>query len=182
LNPKFRQVHFVGIGGIGMSGLAELLHSQGHRVSGSDLAEGQALERLRELGVEVYVGHDAIHVGEAQVVVYSSAIRSDNPELAAARQQKIPVIERAEMLAEVMRSKDGIAVAGSHGKTTTTSLVAHVLSAAGLDPTAVIGGRVTSSAGDARTTRVGQSEWLVVEADESDGSFLRLCPLHPFRE
>jgi len=131
LNQKFRHVHFVGIGGIGMSGIAELLHSQGHRVSGSDLRDGQALTRLRKLGVEVYVGHDAIHVGDAQVVVYSSAIRSDNAELAVARKKKIPVIERAEMLAEIMRLKDGVAVAGSHGKTTTTSLIAHVLDAAG---------------------------------------------------
>jgi len=174
---KIRRIHFVGAGGIGMCGLAELLHDQGYRVSGSDLRGGATVDRLRSLGIEVAIGHDARHVGEADVVVYSSAIRPTNPELVAAEERHIPVIGRAEMLAEVMRLKDGIAVAGSHGKTTTTSLIAHVLYSAGLDPTAVIGGRVLGSAGAPTGARLGAGDVLVAEADESDGSFLRLAPV-----
>jgi UDP-N-acetylmuramate--alanine ligase len=172
-----RQIHFVGIGGIGMCGLAELLHNQGYAVSGSDLREGPTVERLRSLGLAIAIGHDASHVGDADVVVYSSAVRAGNPELVEAEQRKIPVIPRAEMLAEVMRLKHGIAVGGSHGKTTTTSLIAHVLDAAGLDPTAVIGGRVLAGESAPTGARLGAGELLVAEADESDGSFLRLAPV-----
>ena len=178
---RVRRVHFVGIGGIGMCGIAEVLHDLGVRVSGSDLSEGPTVARLRSLGVEVATGHDAARIEDADVVVVSSAIRASNPEVVAAQERGIPVIPRAEMLAEIMRVKDGIAVAGTHGKTTTTSLIAHLLDAAGLDPTAVIGGRVRGSAGDVageRTgARLGRGELLVAEADESDGSFLRLAPV-----
>lgn len=176
---KIQRIHFVGVGGIGMCGLAELLQSQGYHVSGSDLREGPTVRRLRDLGVRVEVGHSAEHVQDADVVVFSTAVPADNPELRLAEQRKIPVIRRAEMLAEVMRLKDGIAVAGSHGKTTVTSLVAHVLDAAGLDPTAVIGGRVLGSAADHEVTgaRLGHGDLIVAEADESDGSFLRLTPV-----
>ncbi len=173
---RIQRVHFVGIGGIGMCGIAELLHGQGYRVSGSDMRAGATVERLRGLGVPVAIGHAAENVGEADVVVFSSAVRATNPELVEAETRKIPVIPRAEMLAEVMRLKDGIAVAGSHGKTTTTSLIAHVLDAADLDPTAVIGGRVLH-ASHRTGTRLGESDLLVAEADESDGSFLRLAPV-----
>jgi len=174
---RIRHIHFVGAGGIGMCGLAELLHDQGYRVSGSDLRGGKTVDRLRSLGIEVAIGHDARHVGAADVVVYSSAVRPTNPELLAAEERHIPVIGRAEMLAEVMRLKDGIAVAGSHGKTTTTSFIAHVLYSAGLDPTAVIGGRVLGSAGAPTGARLGAGDVMVAEADESDGSFLRLAPV-----
>jgi UDP-N-acetylmuramate--alanine ligase len=174
---RIRTVHFVGIGGIGMCGLAELLHNQNVRVTGSDLRDGPTVERLRSLGVPVLVGHEPQHVGGADVLVYSSAVQPGNPELVEAERRKIPVIPRAEMLAEVMRLKDGIAVAGTHGKTTTTSLVAHVLGAAGLDPTAVIGGRVLGSGSDPTGARLGRGDLLVAEADESDGSFLRLAPI-----
>jgi len=160
-----------------MCGLAELLHDQGYRVSGSDVKAGATVERLRSLGIPVAIGHDAENVGVADVVVYSSAIRANNPELLAAEKRHIPVIARAEMLAEVMRLKDGIAVAGSHGKTTTTSLIAHVLYTAGLDPTAVIGGRVLGSGGTPTGARLGAGDVMVAEADESDGSFLRLAPV-----
>lgn len=179
MQRKIQRIHFVGIGGIGMCGLAELLQSQGYHVSGSDLREGPTVQRLRELGVRVQVGHAAEHVRDADVVVFSTAVPPDNPERAEAEQRKIPVIRRAEMLAEVMRLKDGIAVAGTHGKTTVTSLVAHVLQRAGLDPTAVIGGRVLGSAADHEVTgaRLGHGDLLVAEADESDGSFLRLAPV-----
>jgi UDP-N-acetylmuramate--alanine ligase len=172
---RIQHVHFVGIGGIGMCGIAELLAGQGYRVTGTDLREGPTVARLRALGVDVRIGHDAEHVGDADVVVYSSAVRPSNPELAEAERRKIPVIPRAEMLAELMRLKDGVAVGGSHGKTTTTSLVAHVLHAAGLDPTAVIGGRVLQS--ERTGARLGAGSLLVAEADESDGSFLRLAPI-----
>jgi UDP-N-acetylmuramate--alanine ligase len=174
---RIKHIHFVGAGGIGMCGLAELLHDQGYRVSGSDVKAGATVERLRSLGIPVAIGHDAQNVGVADVVVYSSAIRATNPELLAAEKRHVPVIPRAEMLAEVMRLKDGIAVAGSHGKTTTTSLVAHVLYTAGLDPTAVIGGRVLGSGGAPTGARLGAGDVLVAEADESDGSFLRLAPV-----
>ena len=174
---RIKRIHFVGAGGIGMSGLAELLAIQGYHVTGSDVREGAGVTRLRSLGIDVTVGHREANVGSADVVVYSSAVPPTNPELRAAEQRKIPVIPRAEMLAEVMRLKDGIAVAGSHGKTTTTSLIAHVLDAAGLDPTVIVGGRVQSAGRPPTTTRVGASEILVAEADESDGSFLRLSPV-----
>jgi UDP-N-acetylmuramate--alanine ligase len=175
---RIQRVHFVGIGGIGMCGIAELLHHQGVRVSGSDVREGATVTRLRALGVPVAIGHAASHVGDAHVVVYSSAVHPGNPELIEAERRKIPVIPRAEMLAELMRLKDGIAVGGSHGKTTTTSLIAHVLQAAGLDPTAVIGGRVIQARHEERTgARHGGGSILVAEADESDGSFLRLAPV-----
>jgi len=177
MRRHIQHVHFVGIGGIGMCGIAELLHVQGYRVSGSDLREGPTVERLRQLGIPVQVGHDAAQLGDVDVCVFSSAVRPDNPELVEAERRKIPVIPRAEMLAEMMRLKDGIAVGGSHGKTTTSSLIAHVLHAAGLDPTAVIGGRVLLPDSSPTTTRMGASDLLVAEADESDGSFLRLAPV-----
>lgn len=170
---KDRRIHFVGIGGIGMSGIAELLLNLRYRVSGSDLKESAATERLRSLGAVIYVGHKAEQVEGADVVVVSSAVRSDNPEVVAARARNIPVIPRAEMLAELMRMKYGIAVAGSHGKTTTTSLIATVLAEAGMDPTLVIGGRLNSLGTNAR---LGTGEFLVAETDESDGSFLLLSP------
>ncbi len=168
-----QHIHFTGIGGIGMSGIAELLHNQGFSVQGSDMAESANVERLRSLGIHVFIGHQAGQLGQAEVVVVSSAIADGNPELAEAHEHGIPVIPRAEMLAELMRMKEGIAVAGSHGKTTITSLIAHGMETAGLDPTYVIGGRLMASGGNAR---LGDSPWLVVEADESDGSFLRLTP------
>ena len=177
MRRRIKQIHFVGAGGIGMCGLAELLHNQGYRVSGSDLRDGPTLARLRSLGIPVHVGHSAENLGDVDVVVYSSAVPPRNAELREAERRGIPVIPRAEMLAEVMRLKEGIAVAGSHGKTTTTSLIAHVLSSAGLDPTAVIGGRVLAPDTAPSTTRLGAGELLVAEADESDGSFLRLAPV-----
>jgi UDP-N-acetylmuramate--alanine ligase len=174
---RIKRVHFVGAGGIGMSGLAELLANQGYAISGSDLREGPTVERLRSLGITVAIGHDAANVGAADVVVYSSAVRPTNPELLEAERRHLPVIPRAEMLAEVMRLRDGIAVAGSHGKTTTTSLIAHVLDAAGLDPTVIVGGRVLSPGRAPSTARLGEGDLVVAEADESDGSFLRLAPV-----
>ena len=177
MKRQIQRIHFVGIGGIGMCGIAELLLNQGYTITGSDLREGPTIERLRQLGTTVHIGHESGHLGDADVIVYSSAIRPDNPELKEAEKRKIPVIRRAEMLAEIMRMKDGIAVAGSHGKTTTTSLIAHVLQAAGLDPTAIIGGRVLGGAGEPTGAWLGRSEILVAEADESDGSFLRLAPV-----
>jgi UDP-N-acetylmuramate--alanine ligase len=177
MRRRIKHVHFVGAGGIGMCGLAELLHNQGYRVSGSDLRDGPTLERLRLLGIEVKLGHAVENLGSVDVVVYSSAVPPHNPELREAERRGIPVIPRAEMLAESMRLKEGIAVAGSHGKTTTTSLIAHVLSCAGLDPTAVIGGRVFAPDTAPSTTRLGAGDLLVAEADESDGSFLRLAPV-----
>ncbi|WP_149540572.1 UDP-N-acetylmuramate--L-alanine ligase [Siccirubricoccus phaeus] len=164
-------IHFVGIGGIGMSGIAEVLHNLGYQVQGSDIAEGYNVARLREAGIPVAIGHDAANLAEAQVVVVSTAVRKDNPEVAAARQRLIPVVRRAEMLAELMRLKWSVAVGGTHGKTTTTSLVACVLEAAKIDPTVINGGIVNAYG---TNTRLGEGEWMVVEADESDGSFLRL--------
>lgn len=171
---NFQRIHLIGIGGSGMSGIAEVLLALGYAVSGSDLKSSPATERLRNLGAKIYEGHEPQHVRGAQVVVMSSAVRPDNPEIAEARKLKIPVIPRAEMLAELMRLKYGIAVAGAHGKTTTTSLIASVLAAAGFDPTFVVGGRVNAAGTNAR---VGQGDYMVVEADESDRSFLLLAPV-----
>ena len=167
------RIHFVGIGGIGMSGIAEVLLNLGYRVTGSDLRASDTTRRLVSLGGAVALGHAAANVADADVVVTSSAVRRDNPEVAEARARKIPVIPRAEMLAELMRLKYGIAIAGSHGKTTTTSMAAHLLAEAGLDPTAVVGGKVNAFGSNAK---LGNGEYMVVEADESDGSFLRLSP------
>jgi UDP-N-acetylmuramate--alanine ligase len=170
---RYQQIHFVGIGGAGMSGIAEILLTLGYRVTGSDARRNDAVERLEQLGAKVFTGHDAAHVEGAHVVVYSSAIARDNVELQAARQRAIPVIARAEMLAELMRLKYGIAVAGTHGKTTTTSMIGAVLAEGRYDPTIIVGGRVTSLGSN---VRLGQGEFLVAEADESDGSFLKLAP------
>jgi len=164
-------VHFVGIGGIGMSGIAEVMHNLGYRVQGSDLSEGPSVQRLRARGIAVAVGHVAENLSEASVVVTSSAVRRTNPEVAAALEARIPVVRRAEMLAELMRLKKTVAIAGTHGKTTTTSMIAALLDAGGIDPTVINGGIIESYGSNAR---LGQSEWMVVEADESDGSFLRL--------
>jgi len=164
-------VHLVGIGGIGMSGIAEVLHQLGHRVQGSDLAENANVRRLRDKGITVYIGHRPENLGEAGLVVHSSAVRPDNPELEAARARRIPVIRRAEMLGELMRFRWSVAVAGSHGKTTTTSIVAALFEQAGLDPTVVNGGIVNAWGSN---VRLGSGAWMVVEADESDGTFLRL--------
>jgi UDP-N-acetylmuramate--alanine ligase len=171
---NFQQIHLVGIGGSGMSGIAEVLLSSGYAVSGSDLKQSPVTERLRKLGAKIFEGHQAENVHGAHVVVISSAVRPENVEVVEAHRLKIPVIPRAEMLAELMRLKYGIAVAGAHGKTTTTSMVASVLAAAGLDPTFVVGGRVNHAGSNAG---VGQSEYMVVEADESDRSFLLLAPV-----
>jgi len=170
---KTRRVHFVGIGGIGMSGIAELLANLGYAVSGSDEKRSSVTDRLETLGIRVSYGHDAAHVGDADVVVISSAVRPTNPEVSEAISRQIPVIPRAEMLAELMRLRFAIAVAGAHGKTTTTSMIALVLERAGLDPTAVIGGRLKAFGSNAR---LGGGELMVVEADESDRSFLKLFP------
>jgi UDP-N-acetylmuramate--alanine ligase len=170
---RTRHLHFVGIGGIGMSGIAELVANLGYRVSGSDARRSEITDRLAALGVRIDVGHDGAHVADADVVVVSSAIAADNPEVAAARARHVPVIPRAEMLAELMRLRVGIAVAGAHGKTTTTSMVALMLEHAGLDPTAVIGGRLSVFGSNAK---LGAGQYMVVEADESDRSFLRLSP------
>jgi UDP-N-acetylmuramate--alanine ligase len=171
---NFQRIHLVGIGGSGMSGIAEVLLSSGYAVSGSDVKLSSVTERLQNLGAKIYEGHDAAHVEGAHVVVTSSAVQPANVEVVEAHRLKIPVIPRAEMLAELMRLKYGIAVAGAHGKTTTTSMVASVLAAAGLDPTFVVGGRVNHAGSNAR---VGQGEYMVVEADESDRSFLLLAPV-----
>jgi UDP-N-acetylmuramate--alanine ligase len=171
---KAQRVHFIGIGGIGMSGIAEILLNLHYPVSGSDLRRSAVTERLTTLGATVFEGHAAANVVGASVVVVSSAVHENNPEVVEARARKIPVIQRAEMLAELMRLKYGIAIAGMHGKTTTTSMVASVLTAGGLDPTVVVGGRVDAMGSNAR---LGQSQYLVAEADESDRSFLRLSPI-----
>jgi UDP-N-acetylmuramate--alanine ligase len=170
---RTRRIHFVGIGGSGMNGIAELLANLGYDVTGSDAKRSDVTERLEQLGARVWIGHDAAHVGAAEVVVTSSAIPASNPEVVEARRRAIPVIPRAEMLAELMRLRYGIAIAGAHGKTTTTSMVALVLEHAGLDPTAVIGGRLSAFGSNAR---LGRGEYMVVEADESDRSFLKLSP------
>lgn len=164
-------IHFVGIGGIGMSGIAEVMHNLGYQVQGSDIAEGYVVEGLRARGIKVLIGHRAENLGDAAVVVTSTAVKRDNPEVVAALEARVPVVRRAEMLAELMRLKRTVAVAGTHGKTTTTSLVAALLDAGGVDPTVINGGIINSYGSNAR---LGESEWMVVEADESDGSFLRL--------
>ncbi|MGJ3646920.1 UDP-N-acetylmuramate--L-alanine ligase [Sphingomonas sp. GlSt437] len=164
-------IHFVGIGGIGMSGIAEVMHNLGYRVQGSDVAEGYVVAGLRDKGIPVHIGHDADNLGDAAVLVCSTAIKRGNPEVEAAYERRIPVVRRAEMLAELMRLKSTVAVAGTHGKTTTTSMVAALLDAGGVDPTVINGGIINSYGSNAR---LGASDWMVVEADESDGSFLRL--------
>jgi UDP-N-acetylmuramate--alanine ligase len=174
MKHKVRHIHFVGIGGAGMSGIAEVLANLGYQVSGSDLAENAATRRLKGLGAKVSIKHSAQNINGADAVVVSSAVQADNPELIAARESRIPVVPRALMLAELMRLKRGVAIAGTHGKTTTTSLVASVLAEAGLDPTFVIGGRLTAAGSNAR---LGAGEFIVVEADESDASFLHLQPV-----
>lgn len=174
MKNRVKHIHFVGIGGSGMCGIAEVLHNQGYTVSGSDQAQSAVTRHLASLGVRVYPGHTAEHVQGADVVVTSTAVKKDNPEVTAAVAQQIPVIPRALMLAEMMRFKDGIAIAGTHGKTTTTSLTASILAAAGLDPTFVIGGKLTAAGTNAR---LGKGSYIVAEADESDASFLYLTPL-----
>lgn len=177
LSPRMgrvEQIHFIGIGGVGMCGIAEVLHNQGYRITGSDAGESTTVQRLKSLGIPVYLGHKAEHIEGADVVVRSSAIGMSNPEVAAAHEQMIPVIPRAVMLAELMRFRHGIAVAGTHGKTTTTSLVSSILAEGGLDPSFVIGGKLNSAGVNAK---LGQSSYLVVEADESDASFLFLKPM-----
>ncbi|MBF0096545.1 MAG: UDP-N-acetylmuramate--L-alanine ligase [Magnetococcales bacterium] len=171
---KIRRLHFVGIGGIGMSGIAEVLLNLGYRVSGSDLSENASVQRLRSMGATIHIGHAEQNVAETDVVVHSSAVTRDNPELLAARRLRIPIARRAEMLAELMRIKYGIAIAGTHGKTTTTSMVATLLGKAGMDPTVVNGGIVNAFDSNAR---LGHGDFMVTEADESDGSFLKLFPI-----
>ncbi|TXT22537.1 MAG: UDP-N-acetylmuramate--alanine ligase [Gallionellaceae bacterium] len=174
MKHKVKHIHFVGIGGSGMNGIAEVLLNLGYQVSGSDLADSTVAMRIKNLGATVYLGHDRSHLAGADAVVVSSAVRQDNPEVLAARERNIPVVPRAMMLAELMRLRQGIAVAGTHGKTTTTSLVASVLAKGGFDPTYVIGGRLNSSGTNAK---LGAGEYIVVEADESDASFLHLTPI-----
>jgi UDP-N-acetylmuramate--alanine ligase len=169
-----KHIHFVGIGGAGMSGIAEILHNLGYMVSGSDQSDSPTSRRLASLGIGVFVGHDAGHIAGAEAVVTSTAVKSDNPEVIAARAKRVPVVPRAVMLAELMRLKQGIAIAGTHGKTTTTSLVTSVLAEAGVDPTFVIGGRLNAAGAN---SRLGSGDYIVVEADESDASFLNLMPI-----
>ena len=169
-----KHIHFVGVGGAGMSGIAEILHNLGYTVSGSDQAEGAVTRRLAELGIRIHIGHDAAHIEGAEALVTSTAVKGDNPEVIAARSRRIPVVPRAVMLAELMRLKKGIAIAGTHGKTTTTSLVTSVLAEAGVDPTFVIGGKLNSAGAN---SALGSGEYIVVEADESDASFLNLLPV-----
>jgi UDP-N-acetylmuramate--alanine ligase len=170
---QYRIIHFVGIGGIGMSGIAEVLHNLGYEVTGSDLKESDTINRLRDIGIKVYIGHEKENVDNAHVVVISSAVSKDNVEVIAAKSKSIPVIPRAEMLAELARMKYGILIAGAHGKTTTTSLITAVLTHGGFDPTVVVGGKLRATG---RNAMLGQGEFLVAEADESDGSFLKLSP------
>ena len=174
MKHAIRHIHFVGIGGAGMSGIAEVLLNQGYVISGSDLAMGAAAQRLSDLGAQVHIGHDAAHIEGADCLVTSTAVKADNPEVVAAHARLLPVVPRAVMLAELMRRQKGVAIAGTHGKTTTTSLVTSVLAAGGLDPTFVIGGRLNSAGANAR---LGSGEYIVVEADESDASFLNLLPM-----
>jgi UDP-N-acetylmuramate--alanine ligase len=174
MKHAIKHIHFVGVGGSGMSGIAEVLHNLGYTISGSDLSDSATLKRLAALGIRTCVGHTDQNIAGADAVVTSTAVKPDNPEVVAARDKKIPVVPRAVMLAELMRLKQGIAIAGTHGKTTTTSLVASVLAEAGLDPTFVIGGRLNSANANAR---LGQGDYIVVEADESDASFLNLLPV-----
>src|SRR6218665_838282 len=164
-------VHFIGIGGIGMRGIAEVLHNLGHKVQGSDQAESANVQRLREKGIEVFVGHTAENLGDAEVVVVSTAIKKNNRELIAAREKLLPIVRRAEMLAELMRFRNAIAIGGTHGKTTTTSMVAALLDAGQMDPTVINGGIINAYGTNAR---LGEGEWMVVEADESDGTFVKL--------
>lgn len=174
MKHKIHHLHFIGIGGSGMSGIAEVLINLGYTVSGSDLQAGAATQRLAALGAKILLGHEAAHIAGADAVVVSTAVQSDNPEVMAAREARIPIVPRAQMLAELMRLKQGIAVAGTHGKTTTTSLIASILGEGGFDPTFVIGGRLNAAGANAR---LGKGEFLVAEADESDASFLRLSPV-----
>lgn len=174
MHNRFTKIHMIGIGGSGMSGIAEVLLNLGYKVYGSDLVESAVVRRLRELGADIRIGHTAENVSEVNVLVKSSAVSEENPEVVAARLKGIPVIPRAEMLAELMRLRTGIAIAGTHGKTTTTSLTAAIFDAAGLDPTVIIGGRLNAYGANAR---LGQGEYLIAEADESDGSFLCLLPI-----
>ncbi|MGB9991377.1 UDP-N-acetylmuramate--L-alanine ligase [Pseudoduganella rhizocola] len=174
MKHKVKNIHFVGIGGSGMSGIAEVLVTLGYNVSGSDLGSNAVTQRLTDMGAKVFQGHAADNIGDADAVVTSTAVKEDNPEVVAARARKIPIVPRAVMLGELMRLKRGIAIAGTHGKTTTTSLVASVLAAGGLDPTFVIGGRLTAAGANAK---LGSGEYLVAEADESDASFLNLAPM-----
>ena len=169
-----KHIHFVGVGGAGMSGIAEILHNLGYTVSGSDQADGAVTRRLAELGIRIHIGHDASHIAGAGAVVTSTAVKGDNPEVIAARAKRVPVVPRAVMLAELMRLRKGIAIAGTHGKTTTTSLVTSVLEEAGVDPTFVIGGKLNSAGAN---SALGSGEFIVVEADESDASFLNLMPV-----
>jgi len=170
---KLKHIHMIGIGGTGMNGIAEVLHNLGYRVSGSDITDSEPTRRLREMGATISIGHKSEQVAGADVVVVSSAVREDNVEVQEARKRKIPVIPRAEMLAELMRMRYGIAVAGSHGKTTTTSMVATVLDKAGFDPTIIVGGRLNTIGAHAK---LGEGDFFVAEADESDRSFLMLSP------
>ncbi|MDH4389979.1 MAG: UDP-N-acetylmuramate--L-alanine ligase [Aquabacterium sp.] len=169
-----KHIHFVGVGGAGMSGIAEILHNLGYTVSGSDQNDSPTARRLADLGIRVFIGHDAAHIAGAEAIVTSTAVKGDNPEVIAARNRRIPVVPRAVMLAELMRLKSGIAIAGTHGKTTTTSLVTCVLAEAGVDPTFVIGGKLNSAGAN---SRLGSGDYIVVEADESDASFLNLLPV-----
>ena len=174
MKHKIKHIHFVGIGGVGMNGIAEVLFNLGYQISGSDLADSVATQRLKKLGATIYIGHAEKHLTNADAVVVSTAVSNENPEVVAARERKIPVVPRAMMLAELMRLKQGIAIAGTHGKTTTTSLTASILAKAGLDPTFVIGGKLNSSGTNAK---LGSGDFLVAEADESDASFLHLHPI-----
>ena len=171
LPPKLGPIHFIGLGGIGMSGIAEVMHNLGYTVQGSDASDNYNVRRLAEKGIRTFTGHEAQNVEGAEVVVVSTAIKRNNPELAAAREKRLPVVRRAEMLAELMRFKSCVAIAGTHGKTTTTSLVATLLDAGGLDPTVINGGIINAYGTNAR---MGAGDWMVVEADESDGTFLKL--------
>ncbi|MCM8557566.1 UDP-N-acetylmuramate--L-alanine ligase [Sphingomicrobium sediminis] len=171
LGRNLGTIHFVGIGGIGMSGIAEVMHQLGYSVQGSDMKDGPVVQKLRDLGIPIHIGHDPENLGEAEVVVCSTAIRRTNPEVQAASEKRLPLVKRSEMLAELMRMQQTIAVAGTHGKTTTTSMVAALLDAGGIDPTVINGGIINRYGSNAR---LGSSDWMVVEADESDGSFLRL--------